>query len=378
MQPDIGELALGFYEALLDGDGLMPALGGLAARIGASSHAMHMIRYRNHRPVGSVSAGRGGVAGSAMEEYARHWVRYDPWALVGARLPPGVHEISRLVPADALRRSVIWNEWGRPNDAAFHAIGVPLLQRGDSIGGVFFHRRESEAPFEAGQVALLEAVFPHLRRVFAAEAQFAAAQDTPGPALRAALDALPDGVAVVDEARRLVFANAALSRMAAEEDGLSLGAQGLDVPDPAVRLALGRAVTAALAAANGQVGLLPMAGSLGLPRPSGGAPWLVRAVPVLRTEAQELPAGFKGAMLLVSDGARRATPAAAVLGRMLGLTPAEAALAASLAAGQSLEQHAGRRRISRETARSQLAAIRRKTGCRRQAELATLLARLAG
>ena len=256
MQADTSELALGLYEALLDGDGLMPALGGLAARIGASSHAVHMIRYRNNKPVGSVSAGQGGVAGPAMEAYARHWVRYDPWAQVGAKLPPGVHDISRLVPAEALRRSVIWNEWGRPNDAAFHAIGVPLMQRGDSIGGVFFHRREREAPFEARQVALLEAIFPHLRRVFAAEAQFAAAQDTPSPALRAALDTLPDGVAIFDEARRLVFANAALFRMAAQDDGLSISAQGLDVPDPAVRVALGRAVTAALAAANGQVGLV--------------------------------------------------------------------------------------------------------------------------
>jgi DNA-binding CsgD family transcriptional regulator/PAS domain-containing protein len=377
VQNDIGDLALGLYEALLDGDGLMPALGALAGRIRASSHAMHLIRYRNGKPVGSVSTGQGGVAGPALDEYARRWVRHDPWAQVGATLPPGVHDIARLVPPDVLRRSALWQEWGRPNDAAFHAIGVPLMRRGDSIGGVFFHRRESEPPFDPRELSVMEAMFPHLRRVFAAEAQFAAAQDVPGVALRAGLDALPEGVAVIDEARRLLFANAALERMAAERDGLSLGPQGLDVQDPALRVALGRAVTAALAAANGQVGLLPMAGTLGLTRPSGRAPWMVRALPLLRGEARELPAGFRGAMLLVSDGERRGAPAAAVLGRLFALTPAEAALAASLAAGQSLEQHATRRGISRETARSQMAAIRRKTGCRRQADLAALLARVS-
>lgn len=378
VQADLNELALGLYGAVLDGDGLVPALAGLAARVGASSHAVHLVRYRAGKPVGSVSAGKGGVAGAPLQDYARYWVRHDPWARVSATLPTGVHDISRLVPPGELRRSRIWNEWGRPNDAAFHALGVPLLRRGDRIGGVYFHRREAEAPFGARETALLEAVFPHLRRAFAAEADLAAARDVPAGALRAGLDALSDGVAVLDEQRRMVFANAALERMAAEEDGFTLGPAGLDVPDPVVRVALGRAVTAALAAAAGQVGLLPMAGSLGLPRRSGGAPWMVRALPLRRLEGTDLPHGFQGAMLLVGDGSRQAAPAAALLGRMFGLTPAEASLAAALAAGRTVAEHAARRGISRETARSQLAAIRRKTGCRSQVDLARLLTRLAG
>ncbi|WP_270939450.1 helix-turn-helix transcriptional regulator, partial [Falsiroseomonas oryzae] len=101
-------------------------------------------------------------------------------------------------------------------------------------------------------------------------------------------------------------------------------------------------------------------------------------VPVLRTEATDLPAGFRGAMLLVTDGARRPAPNAALLGRMFGLTPAEARLAAALAAGRSAADHAKARGVSVETVRSQLAAIRRKTGCRRQADLAVLLTRLPG
>jgi DNA-binding CsgD family transcriptional regulator len=378
MNADAPDLALHLYEALLDGDGLTPALQGLGVRIGASSHAVHMIRYRDGRPVGSVSAGHGGVAGAPLEDYARYWVRHDPWAQAGAALPLGVHDISRVVPPDALRRSRIWNEWGRPHDAAFHALGMPLRQDGDRVGGVFFHRREREAPFGDHERTLLEAIFPHLRRIFAAEAQLAAVRETPAAALRAGLDALPDGIALIDLHRRLTFANAALLRMAAEGDGLALGAEGLDAPDPGARLALGRAVTAALAALTGQIGLLPIAGSLALPRPSGRAPWLVRAVPVLRTDAAELPGGFQGAMLLVSDGERRSRPAAALLARLFDLTPAEAALAAALAAGRSMADHAKRRGISVETARSHMAAIRRKTGCRRQAELAAVLARLPG
>jgi DNA-binding CsgD family transcriptional regulator len=101
---------------------------------------------------------------------------------------------------------------------------------------------------------------------------------------------------------------------------------------------------------------------------------MVRALPVV-SRGQD---GFRGAVLLVSDAGKRPQPAPALLARLFRLTPAEASLAASLAAGRSLDDHAKRRGIARETVRSQLAAIRRKTGCRRQTDLVALLARIPG
>lgn len=379
MDTTTSEVALSLYSSLLDGAGLLEAVQGLADAVGASSHALHQIRYRNGRPAGSISHGRGGIAGAAMEDYARFWVRHDPWARAGAALPLGVHDISRHVPAEELSRSRIWNEWGRPNDAAFHALGVILRKEDALSGGLFFHRREGEQPFGAAEQALAGTLFPHLGRVFAAEAMLAPARDIAGPALRAGLDVLPDGVLLLDDQRRLVFANRALQRMAAESDGLTLSPRdGLETPQPRDRLAISRAVTAALAALDGQVGLLPFAGSFSIPRPSGGAPWLLRAVPVVRSELSEAPVGFRGVMLMVTDGERRVVPNAALLMRLHGLTPPQAALGAALAAGRTLQYHARMRGISVETARSHLAAIRRKTGCRRQADLVLLFSKVPG
>ena len=69
----------------------------------------------------------------------------------------------------------------------------------------------------------------------------------------------------------------------------------------------------------------------------------------------------------------------AVLGRNgVGKTTTAANLAAALARGLSPAAHAKARRVSVETVRTHLAALRRKTGCRRQAEIALLAARLAG
>ena len=81
---------------------------------------------------------------------------------------------------------------------------------------------------------------------------------------------------------------------------------------------------------------------------------------------------------MITDQDRRQRPNAAVLGRLFGLTPAEAALAASLASGRSPAEYAAARGIARHTVRSHLTQVLRKTGCRRQAELAALLARLPG
>jgi DNA-binding CsgD family transcriptional regulator/PAS domain-containing protein len=375
---DIPVLALGLYEALMDGQGLVSALKGVAQAVGASSHAMHLVRYRGGKPVESVSAGHGGAAGAPMDDYARYWVRHDPWVGAAALQPPGVHDMARLVPPEVLRRSRIWNEWGRPNEAAFYAVGATLMRDPGHWGGVAFHRRETEPPFSDAETGLLRTLFPHLRRAFAAEAQLGPARTASGAMLRAGLDALPDGVALLDAEGRLVFANAALRDMTAQQDGLTLGPEGLAAPDPPTRLALRRAVTAALAAAQGRVGLLPSAGSLALPRASGGAPWMVRALPVLPRAEANLLDGCRGAMLLIADGEKRGRPMPALLSRLFGLTPAEASLAAALAAGRSLDEHAQRRGVSRETVRSQLAAVRRKTGCRRQTDLVALFARLPG
>lgn len=374
---ELADLALGLYESLLDGAGIAPALDGVAGRIGASSHALHVILYRGGQPLAAVSSGRGGVAGAPMEDYARYWVRHDPWAKLNAALPPGVHDFARLVPPETLRASRIWNEWGRPNDAGFHMLGVPLHRDGDRLGGMYFHRREAEPPFGPGEHAVLTALFPHLARLLHLEARLGGLREAPDNALGAALEALPDGVALLDVRRRLVFANAALRAMAAARDGLSLTLDGgLAARDPPAQRGLHRVVNAALAALDGRIGLLPEAGRVAVPRPSGGA-YVVRALP-LRRSAGVGPWTFRGAMLLVSDSAPRARPGAALLAQLFRLTPAEAALAASLAAGRTAKEHAAKRGVSPETVKSQMAEIRRKTGCRRQADLAALLTRLAG
>lgn len=373
--PEAAAIALPLLQAVLDGQPLVAALIPLAARLGASSHSLHLVRYRDGRAMGSVADGHGGCGPEARAAYANHWVRRCPRAHALQGVMPGIRDMAELVPAETWRSSRVWTAWGRPHGGAFHSLTATLRSEGAATDGVFFQRVEDERAFGAEERRLLQALFPDLGRAFALETRLAAARQGPEDAAQRGLDAMPDGIALLDADRGLVFANAALRRMAAEGDGLSLGADGLVLPDPARRPALSRAVTAALAASEGRVGLLESAGSLALPRPSGRAPFMVRAVPVVPGGVW---GGFRGAMLLVTGGNRRPRPNPALLARMFDLTPAEAALAAAIAAGRTLAEHAAKRGISVETARSHMAAIRRKTGCHRQADLTALLARLPG
>jgi DNA-binding CsgD family transcriptional regulator len=78
---------------------------------------------------------------------------------------------------------------------------------------------------------------------------------------------------------------------------------------------------------------------------------------------------------LMDVGSRERTPPA-LLAQTFRLSPAEAKLAARLAAGLSLEQAAEELSLARETVRNQLKAIFAKTGTHRQGELIALFSRL--
>ncbi|SFL48689.1 helix-turn-helix transcriptional regulator [Methylobacterium pseudosasicola] len=78
-------------------------------------------------------------------------------------------------------------------------------------------------------------------------------------------------------------------------------------------------------------------------------------------------------LLRVLDPASAPLPDPGVLQDQFGFTPAEAALATDILAGNDLAASAARRRITLHTARAHLRRLFEKTGTRRQAELMRLL-----
>jgi DNA-binding CsgD family transcriptional regulator len=216
-------------------------------------------------------------------------------------------------------------------------------------------------------------LFPHLKRAVLAELRLA---DVHALATAAGMER-GQGMAVLDGQRRLHFVNPTLARFLASRDGLAFGAGGLRVVDPAAQRALDAAMREALDTADGRMAdgrawSLSDKGGVHVERPSGLAPWLVQAVPLPASRDGPF-AGMAGVVLVVTDTEARAAAAQGRLRDAWGLSPAEAALAAALAGGTTLADHARKRGVSLETVRSQMASIRRKTGCQRQAELVALV-----
>lgn len=111
---------------------------------------------------------------------------------------------------------------------------------------------------------------------------------------------------------------------------------------------------------------------IALPRPSGRRPLsaIVAPLPTLRRMGVD-----DGARLLViiTDPERTRTVSPASIARVLGLTPAEARLAHTLATGASLDEAAARLGVRLETVRSRLKVIFQKTDPHRQANLVRLV-----
>lgn len=370
--------ALDLYAAVLEGRGLTAAVAPLARALGTSTHAVHLLRYE-HGALRETRCQGAGLPADVMAQYERHWIHQDPWARAAARSGEGVLNLASLVPARQLRDSAIWNEWKAPRDGAFHCLSVLVQAPGGMSGRIAFHRAIRAEGFGGAEAALLQPLFPHLRRALVAEARLAAGGWQSARALQAGFAALRQGVVLLDRQRQIVATNPAVEAMAAQGDGLSLASDGgLTSRDAVARQALARAVGSAIAAIDGKVRMMPDAASLSLPRHSRAPPWLVQALPLRRLEAPGLPEGFTGVMLLVTDGAARPRARAPLLRQAFGLTPAEASLAAALAASKTVAQHAATRRIAVDTVRGQLLAVRRKTGSRSLPDLTGLLGRLSG
>ncbi len=99
---------------------------------------------------------------------------------------------------------------------------------------------------------------------------------------------------------------------------------------------------------------------------------VVHLVPVRRT-ANDLFGGAS-ALVVLTPVDRQMVPSAEVLQGLFDLTPAEARAARGVAGGQTLDEIARVHRVSKETVRSQMKSALAKTGMRRQAALARLLA----
>jgi DNA-binding CsgD family transcriptional regulator len=242
-------------------------------------------------------------------------------------------------------------------------IGVATAIASPSGESFILHaeRERREGPVDGEQIARLDRMRPHLARamLLSARLDFERARGA-----TQALEAMGLPAAVLDRSGRPLSINGLLAAMIPDvaQDRLSR----LTLTNPAADMLLETALaTMGQHATGAAVRSIPIA-------QEGDRPPLIVHLSPVRGAAHDV---FTRAstILVVTPVVLGDAPSATVVQGLFDLTPAEARLAALIAAGSRPRDAAATLGVTEETARTTLKRVMAKTGLHRQAELVGLL-----
>lgn len=313
---------------------------------------------------------------------AQVWLDYfTRYHAINPRIPPSVglevgewqhdHE---LFPAEIYEESPFFREFLIPYGAKY-CSATKLIDDEDMVVILAAHLKRDRPPLTEAQVGLLDRVRCHL--VQAIEGYRSLQRGLSDSLIaRTMLDALPQPVMLVDETLYLHHFNHAAADMleasgAVFERGGMLRFKERQDSDRTVLAIRELGLTGAVASDERQHQVVFRLGEQ-----AGHAELLVIAIGVHPEETMAMFGGAPRAILLFHrlDGEVRLDPL--IISHAFGLTPAEAQVAATLVAGQTIAEVAKSRGVSLETVRSQVRSICAKVGVSRQADLTRVLTQL--
>jgi DNA-binding CsgD family transcriptional regulator len=309
-------------------------------------------------------------------EYLRtleeHYNHVNVWAQNETKLEPGRPVTgSMLFPEKQLPKTEFYNDWLRPQDY-FHALGGIVVRDGPWAMKFSSVRSRRAGDFNTEEMRLYQALLPHLARAAHIQRRFAFLQSLSTSSL-AVLDTLPAAVLLLDASARALHRNAAAEAELRRADPFRLSpsgevcVRGTSSAQGAVRTAIG----AALDPARSVKERLPTVAQVSR---RNGEKLSVQALSLPRAPHAAVGTMIRqrlAACALVVHGATSRIPTVGLqlLRHVYGLTPAEVQVALAIGEGETIKEYAERRRISLNTAASQLKRVFEKTGLRRQAEL---------
>ena len=265
----------------------------------------------------------------------------------------------------------IYHEIYRPI-GAYASLGVVLHNSRHFFAPLGIMKPKSRGDFDAEDLTQLSRIVPHLMQMMAVLCRLndLTEQAAAGAAL---WDRMPYGVMLLDESRRLLWANRAAEEILSDGDGLALNEGMLGATTPADNAALQGLVAGA--ASTGSARGTSSGGSITLSRKSGKRALSIQVAPFVIGRGPTIVSRRAAAVVFASDPERGGKPPWQVLAQLYRLTPREAGLAVLLADGCELREAADSLGVGMSTLRTHLHQIFWKTGTRRQAELVSLLHR---
>lgn len=307
-------------------------------------------------------------------EYEREWWRHDSRVrrIFARRLSRGVCCEAQLFDDDELARDPFRQEFCR--DWGLGAFAAHLVEPWPGYVVAFSAQRElKRGHFEAAELEALSRLGHHAARAATMSLKLAAADSVAGSLLDL-LERFDGGVFVLNSRREVAIMNAVAERLLG--DGLTIAGRRLLASAPRRQQALDALISCVFGKASKAAESDPVA----LPRPSGRKPLVVQAMPLrarhMLDRPEERALGPEGALVLVVDPEQADVRPHEAL-RLLGLTPAQARLAAAVGSGLRRRDAADRLGISEGTAREAMKHIYSRLDIRTQGELVRLVDRLA-
>jgi DNA-binding CsgD family transcriptional regulator len=329
----------------------------------------------------SLGGHAGGFEDWAVPAYFEHYAAINPWTGFWTQAAPmKVLASEQELPTRLLVETEFYQDWLRRVGDAECAIGTKFLDEADAFAMLSIHYGYIDRPRQEDRLSrLLRIAAPAFRASLMTNRALGAATLREA-SLAAVLDCLDAPAFLVDGRAKIRAVNR--SGTALIEAGLLVGegpAEHLRLSDAEAQSRLDIALAAAAGSPEGQRTMTEV--DLQAAGRHHGARLTIAPVTLSGTGAVapawvHVPPSL--ALVIVKVRGRPEELDAARLMPLLGLTRAEARVAARIAAGVSVEDIAGEIGIARETVRTHLKRIFDKTGCRRQAELVAFVSRAVG
>jgi DNA-binding CsgD family transcriptional regulator len=332
--------------------GVLDELGRIGGATGGSLFISHNnVRYWTASP--------------ESHERIKQIVNKDEWFWRGqavARLfsarHPGFLTESDLFTPDELDTEPLFRDMWRPLGIGWVVATAISIPTGEKVTFAFTRRTEC-GPAERAAVQKLDELRPHLGRsvLLSARLQLERARIASETLAALGLPAL-----VFNEQGKVLAASPLVEALTGyvqwrAQDRLALRDTGAD--------RLLRDAIAAINVAGGSVRSFPV-------RDTGREAMMVAHVIPIRLSARDIFVRCAAALVLTPVTLPQAPPVELVQS-LFDLTPAEARVARSIAAGKTVEDIAADGGISPNTIRTHVRGVLEKTGCNRQADVAALL-----
>ena len=364
---DLHAVVSDIYAAALEAGGLNKLAAIIAEALGTRSGLLSLLQ----RPepgqcalpdiVGLPSATEN-FDDWARTAYAEHYHQCNLWFERGIKRGfPAIVLSQELADPDELVRSE-WYEYCRKLDT-FHVLGAQFHVNGQFSAQFGAQRPRGLESFDEASRRTMSLLLPHLQRAMQIQLRLSLYDQVQAVTLDL-LERVGFGVIILDEAKRLLFANRLAERELEKESGLRVSKGRLCVPANSAR-SFDHMVDEA-ARTNSSKGL-GAGGMLNVPVRGGEA--LRLFISPLPRERVAFGVAAPAVLVLLGDPDAAAPRRADELRKAFGLTQAEARLLSALLSGERLSDYADRLGISIGTARTHLKHLLAKTDHHRQIDL---------